>query len=141
MVDLLLVTSAGKRQGQDLPVIIPGQAFIENIQELCRTCPECQKERTHPIVKAPLQPLPCVGTPFQKVAFDIVGPLARTNTGFRYLLMCMCYCTKSFTLTIVGLVLAWWQHTWVLVRVSSLPCIQFCKGELAVTCTTGGSVF
>ena len=65
-----------------------------DIQELCRTCPECQKAGTHPIVKAPLQPLPCVGTPFQKVAFDIVGPLARTNAGFKYLLTCMCYYTK-----------------------------------------------
>ena len=58
-----------------------------DIQELCRTCPECQKAGTHPIVKAPLQPLPCV---FQKVAFDIV----RTTTRFRYLLTCMCYYTK-----------------------------------------------
>ena len=42
--------------------------------QLCCICHECQTAGTHPVLELPLQPLQCVGTPFQKVAFDIVGP-------------------------------------------------------------------
>ena len=42
----------------------------------------------------PSQPLLCVGEPFEKVAFDLVGPLPRTSNGNMYLLTMMCLFTK-----------------------------------------------
>ena len=59
-----------------------------------RTCAGCQKGARLVNAKAPLQPLPCVSEPFQKVAFDLVGPLPRTTSGYKYLLTAMCLYTK-----------------------------------------------
>ena len=59
-----------------------------------RTCQGCQLAAKQHKSRAPLQPLPCVGEPFQKVAFDLVGPLPRTSSGHKYLLTTMCLYTK-----------------------------------------------
>ena len=32
--------------------------------------------------------------PFSRLAFDVVGPLPRTRSGFKYVLTCMCYASK-----------------------------------------------
>ena len=66
----------------------------KDVLDSCNTCPKCQKAGTHPIVKAPLKPLPCAGVPFQKVALDIVGPLPRTKHENKYLFTTMCYRTN-----------------------------------------------
>ena len=59
-----------------------------------RTCEGCQMAARQNKARAPLQPLPCVGEPFEKVAFDLVGPLPRTTSGYKYLLTAMCLYTK-----------------------------------------------
>ena len=38
--------------------------------------------------------LPSVSKPFEKVAFDLVGPLPRTSSGHKYILTMMCLFTK-----------------------------------------------
>ena len=35
-------------------------------------------------------PLPVITTPFERIAFDPVGPLPRTNQGHKYLLTSIC---------------------------------------------------
>ena len=64
------------------------------VKAYVRTCEGCQLAAKQHKSRAPLQPLPCVGEPFQKVAFDLVGPLPRTPSGHKYLLTCMCLYTK-----------------------------------------------
>ena len=58
------------------------------------SCAGCQREARNDNSKAPLQPLPCVAEPFEKVAFDLVGPLPRSSSGHRYILTMMCLYTK-----------------------------------------------
>ena len=64
------------------------------VKEYVRTCAGCQLAAKQHKARAPLQPLPCVGEPFQKVAFDLVGPLPRTPSGNKYLLTAMCLYIK-----------------------------------------------
>ena len=65
-----------------------------NVKELVRGCPGCQRAANNSRAKAPLQPLPVVSEPFSRVAFDLVGPLPKTTSGYRYLLTFMCLFTK-----------------------------------------------
>ena len=64
------------------------------VKEFCRTCGGCQKAARNTNARAPLQPLPCIGEPFQLVAFDLVGPLPRSAGGHRYILTMMDMFTK-----------------------------------------------
>ena len=64
------------------------------VKEYVRSCVGCQLAAKQHKARAPLQPLPCVGEPFHKVAFDLVGPLPRTPSGNKYLLTAMCLYTK-----------------------------------------------
>ena len=65
-----------------------------DVKQFIRSCEGCQKAARNSNSRAPLQPLPCVGEPFEKVAFDMVGPLPRTASGNRYILTMMCLFTK-----------------------------------------------
>ena len=66
----------------------------KEVRQYVRTCGGCQRAARNTNAKAPLQPLPVVSEPFTRVAFDIVGPLPRTTSGFKYLLTMMCLFTK-----------------------------------------------
>ena len=66
----------------------------KSVAEACRSCPVCQKAARKPSAKAPLQPLPVISEPFERVAIDIVGPLPRTKSGFKYLLTMVDYGTR-----------------------------------------------
>ena len=66
----------------------PGMA--KEIKVWCRNCIECQKAGKKGPTKVPLHPLPVIGTPFSKIAFDLVDPLPRTSRRHRYILTCMC---------------------------------------------------
>ena len=60
------------------------------IKQFVCSCARCQKAARNSHSRAPLQPLPCVAEPFEKVAFDLVGPLPRTSSGNQYILTMMC---------------------------------------------------
>ena len=64
------------------------------VKAYVRTCVGCQRASRKDNARAPLQPLQCVDEPFQKVAFDLVGPLPKSSSGHRYLLTMMCLYTK-----------------------------------------------
>ena len=64
------------------------------VKAYVRMCAGCQRAARKSNARAPLQPLQCVDEPFQKVAFDLVGPLPKSSSGYRYLLTMMCMYTK-----------------------------------------------
>jgi len=61
-----------------------------------RSCDACQ--RTAPkgrVAKAPLQKMPVIGVPFQRVGIDLVGPVTPTSTsGNRFILCVIDYATR-----------------------------------------------
>ena len=65
-----------------------------DVKSFVKSCGGCQRAARNTNAKAPLQPLPCVSEPFEKVASDLVGPLPRTCSGFKYILTMMCLFTK-----------------------------------------------
>ena len=69
------------------------------VSTFIRSCVECQKQakdhcqkqaKDH-IHKANLQPLSILGCPFQRIAFDIVGPYPLTKKNHMYILTSICY--------------------------------------------------
>eukprot|EP00731_Ephydatia_muelleri_P011429 Em0006g323a len=62
--------------------------------DFCRRCAICQKASPVKPRRAPLIPLPIVDEPFQKVAMDIVGPLPRSGSGNKYVLVVCDYATR-----------------------------------------------
>ena len=70
----------------------PGQG--KDVAEFCKCCPECQRSVSRRKKnKAELIPLPVVGEPFRRVAMDILGPLPRTKSGNKYILVMCDYAT------------------------------------------------
>ncbi|XP_042611929.1 uncharacterized protein LOC122144820 [Cyprinus carpio] len=66
-----------------------------DVMDFCRSCPECQL--VSPAKKgdrAPLVSLPIIDVPFSRIAMDIVGPLQRSSTGNRYILVGADYATR-----------------------------------------------
>ena len=64
------------------------------VKAFVKSCAGCQRAARNNMAKAPLHPLPVVSEPFSKVAIDIVGPLPRSTSGYKYLLTFMCLYTK-----------------------------------------------
>ena len=60
----------------------PGIA--QEVAQLCRTCPQCQKAARVDGHRAPLQSLPIIDVPFKRIAMDMVGPLPRKQIYSRY---------------------------------------------------------
>ncbi|KAL5516790.1 hypothetical protein EMCRGX_G002203 [Ephydatia muelleri] len=68
--------------------------LYKDVEDFCRSCQVCQKYSKQKVVMAPFIPLPVVTEPFRRVAMDIVGPLPRTKTGNRYILVMCDYATR-----------------------------------------------
>ena len=66
----------------------------KDVADYCRRCEICQKTSPVKPRRAPLIPLPVVDEPFQKVAMDIVGPLPRSGSGNKYILVVCDYATR-----------------------------------------------
>lgn len=66
----------------------------KDVSEFIKKCHVCQVSDKKGPVKAPLQPIPIVGEPFQKIVVDVVGPLPKTKGGNEYLLTLMCTATR-----------------------------------------------
>jgi len=67
-----------------------------DVARYCRSCDVCQ--RTTPrgrVTKAPLQKMPVISTPFQRVGVDLVGPINPVSeSGKRYILTVVDYATR-----------------------------------------------
>lgn len=68
--------------------------LYKDVVDFCRSCQMCQKASKYRVVKAPLIPLPVVTEPFRCMAMDIVGPLPRTESDNRYILVMCDYATQ-----------------------------------------------
>ena len=68
--------------------------LFRDVREYCCSCPECQKSSLKGKTKAPLVPLPIIDVPFKRIATDIVGPLPRSSSGKRYILVLCDYATR-----------------------------------------------
>ena len=67
---------------------------FRDVADFCNSCATCQKYRRYNQGRAPMMPLPVVGVPFQLIAMDIVGPLPRSRSGNRYILVVCDYATR-----------------------------------------------
>lgn len=69
-------------------------SLYKDVHNFCKACEECQLTSKYRASPYPLQPLPCIDVPFSRIAIDIVGPLERTQTGFKYILVICDYATR-----------------------------------------------
>lgn len=60
----------------------------------CQTCEVCQLSNLQKPPAVPLQPLPIIGTPFERVGMDLIGPLPKTSKGNKYVLVIVDYATR-----------------------------------------------
>jgi hypothetical protein len=66
----------------------------KDVDNWCKSCQICAaRKRPRRYYKAPLKPI-AVDGPFHTLGMDILGPLHRTLSGNRYILVCMDYLTK-----------------------------------------------
>ena len=68
--------------------------IFRDVEEFCRSCGECQKTAPGRKQVAPLVPLPIIDVPFERIAMDIVGPLPKSRSGNRYILVICDYATR-----------------------------------------------
>lgn len=64
------------------------------VTQFCRSCPQCQKTLLKGPTREPLQPLPIISVPFERLGMDIVGPVEKSKSGNRYMLVITDYGTK-----------------------------------------------
>ena len=65
----------------------------QDVEKYVRTCDKCQKRNPRKD-KIPLQPSTMLERPFQHLGIDIMGPLPRTMTGKRYIVVAIDWLTK-----------------------------------------------
>ena len=67
-----------------------------DVKRYCQSCDVCQ--RTFPkgrVTKVPLEKMPLIDTPFERIAVDLVGPISPvTDKGNRYILTVVDYSTR-----------------------------------------------
>lgn len=66
----------------------------KDIENYCRSCPECQRVAPKPPYRNPVIPLPVIETPFERIGLDIMGPLPRSSRGHQYILVILDYATR-----------------------------------------------
>ena len=68
--------------------------LYKEVEEFCQTCVKCQKSASRKVPPAPQLPLPVISEPFKPVAMDLVGPLPRSKSGNKYILVLCDYATR-----------------------------------------------
>ena len=69
-------------------------SLYKDVAQFCKSCEECQKTSPRRVKQAPLISLPIMDEPFARIAMDIVGPLPRSRSGNRYILVICDYGTR-----------------------------------------------
>ena len=69
-------------------------SMSRDVVEYVRSCEACQKCGRRRPARVPMIPLPVVDVPFSRVAMDLVGPLPRSRSGNRYVLVLCDYATR-----------------------------------------------
>ena len=60
----------------------------------CKPCSKCQLTKSRKVCPVLLIPLPVMEVPFQKIRMDVVGPLPRSKTGNKFVLVVVDYATR-----------------------------------------------
>ncbi|XP_078504379.1 uncharacterized protein LOC144762951 [Lissotriton helveticus] len=68
--------------------------IYRDAESFCRQCDICQRMNMVRPPAVPLQPLPVIGKPFERVGMDLIGPLPRTKKGFQHILVVVDYATR-----------------------------------------------
>ena len=68
--------------------------FFKSVEEFCRSCEVCKKNKTVPRPRSPMKPIEVVPIPFYMIGADLVGPLKTTSQGNKYILSVIDYYTK-----------------------------------------------
>ena len=68
--------------------------LYKDVEDYCCSCKICQKLSRQRGPQAPLIPLPVLSEPFKRIAMDIIGPLPRSHSGKRYVLVSCDYATR-----------------------------------------------
>ena len=69
--------------------------IIHDVSQHCKSCGTCQKSAgPRNIKQTHLVLLSIIGEPFQRIAMDIVGPLIRSKSGNKYILVICDYSTR-----------------------------------------------
>jgi hypothetical protein len=69
--------------------------IIHDVSQHCKSCEACQKSGGRKRGKhGYLVPLPIIEEPFQRIAMDIVGPLIRSKSGNKFILVICDYSTR-----------------------------------------------
>lgn len=69
--------------------------IFQDVANYCKSCGSCQKTTANRLCPVPLIPLPIVEEPFKRIAMDIVGPLPKSRSGKRYILVICDYATRK----------------------------------------------
>ena len=64
------------------------------VSQFCASCEICQLTSAKGVTRAQLQSLPIIDTPFERIGMDIVGPLEKSSSGHRYILVICDYATR-----------------------------------------------
>ena len=68
--------------------------LFSDVRQFCKSCPQCQLSGGKNLAHAPLIPLPVIDTPFERIAVDVVGPLEKSKSGNRFILVICDYATR-----------------------------------------------
>jgi len=68
--------------------------MYSQVSQFCSSCETCQLTSGRKVARAQLQPLPITETPFERIGMDVVGPLERSSSGNRYILVTCDYATR-----------------------------------------------
>ena len=68
--------------------------LYKDVADFCHSCESCQKNTHKRVLKAPMIPMPIMAEPFERMAMDIIGPLPRSRSGCRYVLVMCDYATR-----------------------------------------------
>ncbi|XP_047219374.1 uncharacterized protein LOC124867136 [Girardinichthys multiradiatus] len=68
--------------------------MYSQISHFCKSCVKCQLTSGRKVPHAQLLPLPIIGTPFERIGMDVVGPLERSSMGNKYILVICDYATR-----------------------------------------------
>jgi transposase InsO family protein len=67
---------------------------FKDTAEFCKTCQKCQRTSPGKRSPVPLVPMPIIEVPFQRIAIDIIGPLPKSRSGHKYILVICDYATR-----------------------------------------------
>lgn len=68
--------------------------MYSQVSKYCNSCEQCQLTSGRKVARAPLQPLPIIEKTFERIGMDVVGPLERSSSGNRYILVICDYATR-----------------------------------------------